>query len=215
MKKIVLLFVLIILTGGEIFSQRIGKEVPNDEKILFPKNTLGLDLMIGEGGFGLGGFYRRELAENLTFFTDFSISESKDEKEVEYIDYFGRIIVMGKKNRIFQVPFNFGLQYRLFSESLTDNLRPYINAGFGPSLVFTTPFEKEFFSAFGSATTYLAAGGYVGMGANFGLNRSSVVGINLRYYVIKFFDGGVEGMTGRNKETIGGFFLTINIGTMY
>ncbi|MCA0388916.1 MAG: hypothetical protein LCH52_10520 [Bacteroidetes bacterium] len=212
MRKIAL---ILLLSPIFLFSQKLGDVAPVEKPQPFPPNTLGLDLMIGEAGFGLGGFYRKDLSEELTWFTDFSISEVKDDREFEYIDYWGRIIVVGKKNRIFQIPFSTGFQYRLFKESLTENLRPYISIGVGPNLIVTTPFEKEFFSSFGSAQAKIALGGYAGLGANFGINKKNLLGLNVRYYYAHLFDGGVEGMEGIMKQNISGIFLTITLGTMF
>jgi len=212
MRKLAL---ILLLSPMFLFAQKLGDVAPPVEPMTFPANTLGLDIMIGEGGFGLGGFYRRELSDELTGFVDFSISEVKDEREFEYIDYWGRIIVVGKQNRIFQIPFSVGLQYRLFKESLTENLRPYIALGVGPNLVLTTPFEKEFFSSFGSAKAQVAFGGYAGIGANFGINKRNLLGLNVRYYYSHLFNGGVEGMKGVFRENLSGVYLTITLGTMY
>jgi hypothetical protein len=195
--------------------QGIGEIAPPKPPMEFPPKVWGLDLMIGESGFGLGGFYRFEINNRLTLFTDLSFSEAKDDREFEYIDYFGNTFTVGKENRIFQIPINFGAQYRLFVNELTDNLRPYINAGVGPAIVITTPYNKEFFKAFSDAQFKLAAGGYVGFGANFGVDTSNLIGLNFRYYYIQFFDGGVESLKGRPKDSIGGFFVTINIGFMH
>lgn len=214
MKNIFVTLILLIPLFN-LNAQEIGELAPPKQPIIFPDNILGLDVMIGESGFGLGGFYRRYLADNFTLFADISISEAKDEREIEYIDYFGNPFVIGKKNRIFQVPLNFGVQYRLLKSELTDNLRPYVNAGVGPALVFTTPYDKEYFNAFGDAHLNMAAGGYVGFGANFGIDQSSLLGINLRYYYIRFFDDGVEGLSGKFKKTLQGFFVTLNLGFMY
>ncbi|GAB4294323.1 MAG: hypothetical protein Kow0098_15850 [Ignavibacteriaceae bacterium] len=213
--KIFMLMMIMIVSGVTIYSQGIGELAPEKEPEVFPDNAFGVDIMFGEGGFGLGTFYRRQLDENFTAFTDFSISEAKDEREFEYIDFFGNTFTVGKKNRVFLFPLNFGLQYRLFRESISDNLRPYINAGIGPTLVLTTPYSKEFFDAFGDAHANYAVGGYVGFGANFGLDKSSLIGLNFRYYNIHFFDEGVESLEGRFKKDIGSFFLTINFGFMY
>ena len=214
MKNIFISLILLIPVLN-LNAQEIGELAAPKESIHFPNNALGLDIMIGESGFGLGGFYRHYLADDITLFTDFSFSEAKDEREIEYYDYFGNPYVIGKKNRIFQIPLNFGAQYRLFKKELTDNLRPYINIGFGPAFVFTTPYEKEYFNAFGDARFKIAAGGYVGFGANFGIDQSSLVGINLRYYYIQFFDDGVEGLVGKYKQKLQGFFVTLNVGFMY
>jgi len=214
MKKIIVTAILLIPLLN-INPQGIGEIAPPKPPMEFPPKVWGLDLMIGESGFGLGGFYRFEINNRLTLFTDLSFSEAKDDREFEYIDYFGNTFTVGKENRIFQIPINFGAQYRLFVNELTDNLRPYINAGVGPAIVITTPYNKEFFKAFSDAQFKLAAGGYVGFGANFGVDTSNLIGLNFRYYYIQFFDGGVESLKGRPKDSIGGFFVTINIGFMH
>ena len=213
--KNIFISLILLIPAFNLNAQEIGELAPPQKSITFPSNALGLDILIGESGFGLGGFYRHHLSGDFTFFSDFSFSEAKDEREIEYYDYWGNPVVIGKKNRIFQVPVNFGVQYRLFKDELTDNLRPYINLGVGPAIVFTTPYDKEYFSAFGKARLKMAGGGYFGFGANFGIDQSSLIGINLRYYYIKFFSGGVEGLYGRNKNKLQGFFVTLNIGFMY
>jgi len=215
MKTILITFILII-SPLVCYTQEIGKIVPPEPPDTFPPNVFGFDFMIGESGFGLGGFYRHNFSTTLTMFTDLSFSESKDEREFEYVDVFtNQTIVFGKKNRVFQIPLSVGLQYRLFEYQLEDNLRPYINAGIGPTLVLTTPYSKEYFNAFGDANFYLAAGGYAGFGANFGLDKSNLIGLNFRYYLIALFNKGVESLDGRFNKTIGGFYVTINFGFMY
>jgi hypothetical protein len=214
MKKLIILAILLI-PNLIVNAQGIGELAPEKKPEVFPNNALGLDVMFSEGGIGFGGFYRRQLTNNLTAFIDFSISESKDDREFEYIDYFGQTFTIGKKNRVFLIPFNFGLHYRLFESVLHDNLRPYINAGAGPAIAVTTPYEREFFNAFGYAQAKYTAGGYIGLGANFGLDKSSLVGINFRYYLVHFFDEGVESLHGRYRKNIGGFYLTLNFGVMY
>ena len=213
--KTIFITLILLIPVLNLKAQGIGEIAPPKEPMVFPPNAWGFDLMIGESGFGFGVFYRHQLIENLTLFSDISFSESKDEREFEYIDYFGNSFVVGKKNRIFQVPLNFGAQCRLFANDLADNLRPYINAGIGPVMVITTPYSKEFFNAFSVADFKFAAGGYAGFGANFGIDQSNLIGLSFRYYFIKFFDDGVESLEGRFKDTIGGFFVTINFGFMY
>ena len=214
MKKYLLIAILIIpilKTNG----QGLGELAPDKEPVTFPPNSWGVDIMFGEGGPGLGAFLRKEVFTNFTAFTDVSFSEAKDEREIEYVDIFGNTYTYGKINRIFLIPFNVGLQYRLFSETLTDNLRPYINLGIGPSIVLTTPYDKEYFSAFGKTQAKYTVGGYVGLGANFGLDKNHLIGINLRYYLIQLFGQGVESLQNDYLKQLGGFYLTINIGMMY
>jgi hypothetical protein len=215
MKVKVLVFIFLILPFTMIEAQRIGTLAPEKDPEIFPANSWGADLMFGEGGFGLGTFYRRAITRDITGFVDLSFSESKDDREVEYVDWWGNIYVIGKVNRVFLLPLNFGIQYRLFSESLTENLRPYITAGVGPTFVITTPYELEFFESFGKAKNHYALGGYVGLGANIGSSKSNLIGLNVRYYYIHMFDEGVENLIDRFRKNFGHVYLTLNVGIMY
>jgi len=144
MRRLIFLILFIIPTSF-LIAQEIGELVPPKPPLEFPSNALGFDLLIGESGFGFGGFYRKQLSTKFTVFGDVSISEAKDEREIEYIDPYGQTFTVGKQNRVFQIPVTLGAQFRLFENELTDNLRPYINAGVGPTIALTTPYEEEFF----------------------------------------------------------------------
>jgi hypothetical protein len=218
--KYLIIAAIIIISCININAQGIGELAPDKVPIIFPNNAFGMDLMFSEGGFGVGAFYRRTVTEDITLFTDFSISEAKDPQEFTYIDYFGQTQTPGKINRAFLLPLNFGIQYRVFENAIFDNLRPYLDAAIGPSIVVTTPYAREFFNAFGKAQARYTIGGYFGIGANFGLDKSSLVGLNIRYYIIHFFNQGIEILdtnltNGRLENDLGGIFITLNIGLMY
>lgn len=213
--RTIIITAILLISYLNVNAQGIGEIVPPKPPMEFPDNALGLDIMFCEGGFGLGGFYRHSLSSTLTAFTDFSISEAKDPREFTYVDYYGNTYTFGKLNRAFLLPLYFGLQYRLFENVLYDNLRPYINFGVGPTAVVKTPYELEFFKSFSKAQVDYAAGGYVGFGANFGIDKSSLVGLNVRYYFVHLFNNGIEIMQGHMEKDLGGIYLTINLGTMY
>lgn len=212
---LIIFLILLSIPTTFLFSQEIGEVVPTNPPMDFPANALGFDLLMGESGFGFGGFYRRELSTKITIFGDISISEAKDEREMEYVDIYGQTFTIGKQNRVFQVPITFGAQFRLFENELTDNLRPYINAGVGPTIALTTPYSEEFFKAFSYSQTHYAIGGYAGFGANFGIDQKNLIGLSVRYYYTKFLDEGVEILKDRYKRYLGGFFITLNFGFMY
>ncbi len=214
MKTLVLTAILLI-PFLKVNAQGIGKLAPPKPPEKFPNNAWGIDVMFSEGGFGAGTFYRRQLSDVITAFTDISFSEAKDPREFTFVDYFGNTYVAGKINRAFLIPINFGIQYRLFENVIADNLRPYVNLGIGPSLVLVDPYEKEYFTAFKYAHANYTVGGYIGLGANFGIDKNNLVGINLRYYVIHMFNQGVEMLQGKFDKDLGGFFITLNLGTMY
>jgi hypothetical protein len=196
-------------------AQKIGELAPDKPPEVFPNNSWGADIMFSEGGFGLGTFYRRTLTQNITGFIDFSISETKDDREITYIDYYGRQFTPDKVNRAFMLPLNFGVQFRMFSESLTENLRPYFSVGVGPAILLTTPYSEEFFKSFGRAKAHYSVGGYVGIGANMGVSKSNLIGLNIRYYYTRLLGDGIELMTNNFKNSFGQFALMLTIGVMY
>ncbi len=192
------------------------------------KNAWGLDIFVSDNGFGGGAFYRREFTEELFGFVSFGISEAKGDNEFEYVDYWGNSFVQGKVNRLIMIPVMAGVQYRLFKDEIADNFRPYINAGIGPTMIFASPYvdsvevaaglyvpsKVEFFSSLKYGQAHYTVGGFVGIGANFGFDKSSLLGVNLRYYVIPF-PNGIESTEGQLKKQFGGFYITLNFGIVY
>ena len=210
-----LLVILFFLPLFFLYGQKIGELAPEKPPAEFPANAWGADLLFSDGGFGLGTFFRKSFSTKVTGFIDISFSESKNAREFEYFDYYGRSIVVGKEHRVYLIPLNVGIQYRIFEKDLTDNLRPYFAAGIGPTLGVSTPYKDEFFSSFSSAKYHLAVGGYIGFGADFGLSKSNLLGLNMRYYYAKFITEGVEHLKSQVKNEIGAFYITLSIGMMY
>ncbi len=197
---------------------------PNQNLISPPKtvsllDAWGVDILISNNGFGLGGFLRHEYSEDLSGTMTLAFSEAKDNNEVEYVDYYGQTIVPGKINRFILVPLHFGIQYRLFADDILDNFRPYVNAAIGPTLVFSSPYEKEFFNSLGYGQAHYTVGGYVGFGAFFGSGHESLSGVNIRYY-FEPIQKGIDSMLNSDgsiekKKDFGGFFITFNFGSLF
>jgi len=184
-----------------------------DGRALRP-NALGLDFLVSNGGFGLGSFYRHEYNDEFSAFIDFSISEAKDDDEVQFYDFYGRSYTVGKVNRFLVLPLFLGVQKRLFKEEILDNFRPYISAAAGPSLIYVFPEKLEYFNAIGKGHPEYTFGGYVGLGAYFGTETSNILGLNLRYYFVPY-PAGIEGLEGVLKKQFGGFFITLNFGNAW
>ena len=212
--------------------------VPSDSELSAFHNAWGIDILISNGGFGMGAFYRREFSDEWFGFTSLSISESKDEREVEQFDYYtGTSYTPGKLNRFLVIPLTFGVQHRLFKDEITDNFRPYVNAGVGPTMIFVTPYTKittttsgpvfeqvEFFNALGKGQPHYTLGGFIGFGANFGTEKANLFGVNFRYYFTYLLGSGLpslyhfnnDGTLGTTpKKDFGGFFITLNVGMAY
>jgi len=200
-------------------------------------NLWGLDILVSSDGFGLGTFYRREVTPDISWFLSFSVSESKDPREVERYDpYTGVSFVPGKLNRFMVLPLMAGLQYRIFREEIMDTFRPYVNAGVGPTMIYAMPFSQlrpvgngyfeatqvEFFKSIGMGKAYYTVAAYIGFGAHFGNEKTSVFGVNFRYYFTYLFNDGIPSLYNPSTGTIssyktdfGGFFITLNIGMGY
>jgi hypothetical protein len=175
-------------------------------------NSWGIDLMVSTNGFGLGTFYRHEYSDELSGFLDFSISEAKDDDEVEYIDIYGNTFTPGKVNRFLVMPVFLGLEKRLFKDDILDNFRPYINGAAGPAIIYVFPYDQEYFSALGKGQPKYTFGGYIGVGAFFGSEQSNILGLNLRYYYLPYFSG-LESLQNVSKTQFGGFYITLNFGS--
>jgi hypothetical protein len=144
-------------------------------------------------------FYRREITTKWTAFADLSFSETKDDREFEYIDYFGNVITIGKKNRVFQMPLNFGVQFRLFENSIADNLRPFLCAAAGPTILVSTPYQEEFFNSFAYAQTDYAVGGYLGLGETLDWINPSLVIIAPNMLLFKNSYGRCRSLYGKKN----------------
>lgn len=185
------------------------------------KNGVGLDLLFSGSGWGAGGFYQRILFTDVTLFVNTGISGRRNTDEFENV-WLGQVpVVAGKVNRLFMIPTTLGLQYRLFSESLQESLRPYFAVGVTPTYILSTPYIRggqyyEFFNSFAYGTSYLRMGGSFAVGAMFGDPASgSLVGVQLRYYVIPFGGDGLESMKSSPIKDFGGIFISLSVGSSY
>jgi hypothetical protein len=80
----------------------------------------------------------------------------------------------------------------------------------------------EFFKSLGKGQPHYTAGAFVGIGANFGAEKSNVFGVNFRYYFNYLFGDGLpslfnisDGRVAATKRDFGGFFITLNVGMAY
>lgn len=171
-------------------------------------DLFGIDVLFSNSGFGAGGFYQRKVSSNLSLFVNLGVTGSRTKDELDLWDGY-EYRVPNKVNRLYTFPLMFGLRQRLFAERLSDEFRPFLNAGVGPSLVLALPYQYSFFSSFSHAATRVTGGGFVGLGADFG-ESNPVIGVNLRYYIIPI-SPGIESLKDEPIKDFGGLFLTLNI----
>ncbi len=175
--------------------QELAREFPN---------TWGFDASFSDYGFGGGVFIGHNFSSDVSGMISADIGTAKGSREFDLID-------VNKINRIFVIPIMASVQYRLFREGLSDNLRPYVTAGAGPVVAMTTPYNEDFFAAFADAKSKIVPGGFVGLGAKFGLDPKSSFGASLRYFIIPY-PGSLQSTTTESLTNLSGLFLTVSYG---
>lgn len=188
--------------------------IENETEIIFSeKNYLGFDINVSENGFGIGGQYKIEKYQGLTAYLSFSVSEVKDDKEVEYIDYWGQSYVPGKINRFLIIPLYANIEYKLFEKLISKNLRPFLTFGLGPVNVYSSPYDLEIFSSLEKGHSNYTLGYIFGIGTNFGSTETGFTGINLRYSIVNLNKEipSLETWDKKiiNKSKFGGFVMTL------
>ncbi|MGH2574408.1 MAG: hypothetical protein ACRDFC_01770 [Ignavibacteria bacterium] len=179
-----------------------------------PVTTWSLNVVFSDNGFGLGATIFKYLDKDLSGFSSIFFSGAKDDREFESTDIFGNSFVPGKVNRLFMIPVNVGLQYRLFREDVTDNLRPHINFGVTPTAIVYTPYNEPFFSSFKYARAKYTIGGFAGAGVDYLMTKKSSLSLNVRYYYINLFGRGIESLQYKEKKFFGGLYFVFSYNFM-
>jgi hypothetical protein len=202
--------------GRIVFTDPKSKDsrVMSEEDLRPRTHTWGANIFLGDDGFGLGFFFTQAFNDDLSAVADLSFSEAKDSRQIDLIDYWGVPYSPNKVNRIFRIPLFFGLQYRLFKDEIVDNFRPYVNAAAGPVMLYVTPASEEFFTSLGHGAARYTYGGFAGVGAQFGFDRTSVLGVNVRYFLIPV-PAGIPSVEGRDLNNANGFFISLNLGVSF
>lgn len=178
-------------------------------------SAFGANLLFSGSGYGFGLYYERKFTPTFSGFIDVAFSGARKGDELEIFNrdpssvHYLSFYVPNKINRVWHMPTMIGVKKEVFSQALFNNFRPFVNAGVGPTLIMTTPYDQEFFSAFGDAGFHTAFGGFVGIGAELS-ETSPGLGFNARYYYLPK-DPGVESLEGEPITNFGGVFLTLNV----
>ncbi len=178
-----------------VSNQELAREYPN---------TWGLTISFSDYGFGGGLFLGHSFSPDLTALLSVDAGSAQASQEVDFLE-------VNQVNRVFVIPMMFSLQYRVFRSDLSDNLRPYVTAGAGPVIAMTTPYNQDFFSAFGDGYSKIVPGGFIGVGANFGTDPKNNFGVNIRYFIIPY-PGSIESTTTESLTNLSGLFLTVGYG---
>ncbi len=163
----------------------------------------GFTLLLTNSGFGFGGYYRKALSETTSLVGEIMLGSGKDEREQKFITFWGQAVIPNKKNYLLIVPLQFGVQKRLFKETIRENFRPYIQLSGGPAFGWVSPYfrdsngngtrepqEKIYDSigAFPKGKGRVGVGGTLALGAFFGFSKRTTQGVRLGYTFTYFFE---------------------------
>lgn len=208
MKLLTLVFTL-LFGGSLILSQEI--DVLNTKPEKESVTNWSLNLMFSDNGFGFGGTKHFQLSKDASLFTGLFFSTAKDSREFEQSDILGNTFIPFKQNRLFLIPvLNIGMQFRMFRDEVTDNMRPFFNFGVAPTAIVYTPYDKSFFSSFKYARAKYTVGGFAGVGVDYVTSATSSLTFNIRYYYIGLFGEGIKSLSISEKKQFGGVYFVFS-----
>ncbi|HEY3249866.1 MAG TPA: hypothetical protein VGK25_02000 [Ignavibacteria bacterium] len=213
MKKIIAISILLLSSISLVYSQNLPVYSLKSDKE--PANNWSLNLMFSDNGFGLGGQKHFPLTKDLSAIAGIFFSGAKDGREFEQSDIFGNTVTPFKENRLFMVPvINIGLQYRMFREEVSDNMRPYVNFGIAPAAIVYTPYSKSFFESFKYAKAKYTVGAFAGIGVDYLTNKTTALSFNIRYYYLSLFGEGIKSISLNEKKQFGGVYFVFSYNFM-
>ncbi|MCX6154638.1 MAG: hypothetical protein NT007_10800 [Candidatus Kapabacteria bacterium] len=180
------------------------------------RNAYGLELLFSNNGFAGGFFFDKRLGKGFFAFADAFISNARNTDEIPAYDPYYYQYVPGKINSLIMIPLSFGLQKFILEDVLFENLKPYFEAGAGPTFIFAAPYDyKALLPNIFKGNSYTRLNTFLGFGVNMGSIANSFLGLNIRYYYIPFGGNGIESVIDHPIKDFGGIFLSLKLGTRF
>lgn len=216
----VLLLSINILLSQNMQTLRLNDSYYTEESLISkperePYNNWSINLLFSDNGFALGGQLFKQFSPDVSGFTGIFFSGAKDDREFEVYDIFGNSYIPYKINRMFMIPVNLGLQFRLFSDDVTDDLRPHVNFGISPTAIIYTPYAEAFFPSFGHARAKYTVGAFASLGLDYLTSKKSSLNMDVRYYYTQLFGQGIESLQNKEKRYFGGLYLVFSYNFMH
>ncbi len=225
MKHILLIIAVLLLGTNILFSQNTQTlrltDSHNSElsSITKPKkepnNNWSINVLFSDNGFAVGSQLFKQFSPDVSGFAGIFFSGAKDDREFEVYDIFGNSYVPYKVNRMFMIPINLGMQFRLFREDVTDDLRPHVNFGISPTAIIYTPYAESFFPSFGHAKAKYTVGAFASVGVDYLTSKRSSLNMDVRYYYTQLFGQGIESLQNKEKRYFGGLYLVFSYNFMH
>ena len=72
----------------------------------------------------------------------------------------------------------------------------------------------DFFTSLKYGKLRYTVGGFVGIGAYFGMEKGTITGLSIKYFLAPF-PNGIEVMEGGYIRNFGGLFITLTFGSLF
>lgn len=104
----------------------------------------GINVVMNNFGFGLGGEYRRIVAPQSELTASLRITGLRDASEQTFTDFFfGQQVIPNKFQRGIAIPLMIGMRQRVFANAIQDDFRFFVSASMGPAAAFTYPYFDD------------------------------------------------------------------------
>ncbi len=139
----VLLLGLSLVAGPAFAQQEEPAPVEEEASNRNPYGTgMGLEVLVTNSGFGLGGYYLKALGRATSFMVETSIGAGKSDREIQFFG-IGRSYIPTKANYLLMMPLQAGVLRRLFQSDIEDDFRPYLQFTTGPTLGWEYPYFDD------------------------------------------------------------------------
>lgn len=215
--------------------QAVQAQLPADSNRSNPYGTgAGLQILLTNSGFGLGGYYHRPAGRDLKFLFELSLGSGKDEREQKFYNALtGASYIQNKANYLLLIPIQLGLQRRLWREQIADNFRPYLQLSAGPTLGWVYPYFRDrngnrrydpeageriydVFQAFPKGHLRAGFGGMLVLGAYFGESTQTTQGLRFGY-ALHYFPHPIQLLEGDAppRRFFGTPVISLTFGRLY
>jgi outer membrane protein W len=225
MKQFPFIIGALFLSANILFSQnsqilRLSEKYYSEENLTLnakkePVNNWSINVLFSDNGFAAGSQIFKQFSPDVSGFAGIFFSGAKDDREFEVYDIFGNSYVPYKINRMFMIPINLGIQFRMFRDDVTDDLRPHINFGISPTAIIYTPYDESFFSSFGHARAKYTVGVFASAGLDYLTSKRSSLNMDVRYYYTMLPGKGIESLQDKEKRYFGGLYLVFSYNFMH
>ena len=155
------------------------------------KGGWGFTMNISSTGFILGGSYSIKPAEYTFFTTSMDLFVVRGKNEQQAINPYTGFVETINSESILMLPLQFTVKRRIFAESISNTLRPFvlISGGVVKGWYLDGDISRsklDSVTKFDEKTSQWAPTGSIGFGADFGKPGQSAYGLDLKYQFLRF-----------------------------